>query len=408
MMRANWNLMALVAGALLIGCGEDSIPRPAPAELAEGLTVLDAADESWGFDAAFKKDGHVVYFESRVGALKPELYREVWPDDPPYEMDARFVDENGETFAIRRGGDAFVDPTWVPELKQATARRTRHPDPELRAISFQLAEEMSRVMHTDLGAKIPKAFAHHISHALSMGRLVVPKVDLNELAMKRAELAQKIATKEEGFTNDGMSNYYYGQLYGGTVLYVPFYPSVCSQLDNLPTPSCGSQQETWHSAVRAWNYASNGTWNMYVDGCNHGRCPYDNMSYGNGRWSKAGWLAGGNMVDVLSYDALNADNVGTAVTGGCGTSYNWNSGSGSHLCNDDTAFEFYQIDRGVNLSYCNGAGPTAAGAHDINNFTWQLPYTSYYTFSCTPNDSWATYQCNGVSVYRDWLAPCVF
>ena len=117
---------ALFGAVMLAGCAGDASPettRPAVATLAEGLTILDASDQSWGFDAAFVKEGHAIFFSSRVGALKAEGYRAAWPDDPPNEMDARYVDENGDTFILRIGGDRFIDPTWQKDVKAGHAAR---------------------------------------------------------------------------------------------------------------------------------------------------------------------------------------------------------------------------------------------------------------------------------------------
>src|SRR5438552_12908697 len=74
--------------------------RPAVAQLKEGLNIF-RADPAWGIDGAFLQNGRALYFETRVGPLKPEVYRIESPDEPQYEMDARILDQNGSTFSTQ-------------------------------------------------------------------------------------------------------------------------------------------------------------------------------------------------------------------------------------------------------------------------------------------------------------------
>ncbi len=386
----------LVTPALTVGCGgagNGTSSRPSIQELKEGLNIVDAVDAKWGFDAAYVKAGHAVYFSSRVGALKPEGYRQAWPDDPPNEMDARYVDENGDTFILRVGGDKFIDPTWAADIQAGHEAHTKL-DPVQRAKSFELAHELASALKTELGHKLPIQFSPFVVHATTLGEVTLPKLDPTDLGKlaKPAEMA---------YGSNGDYNQYYVQQYSGSVTYIPFYPSGCSALPS-PIGGCGSQQHAYHTAERFWNYQYNGGssfWSMYVDACNHGRCAYDGLTYTTGRWGNAGWIWD-KTVDSLWLDSPNLDNNGTGVSGACQTSYSWNSGSGSHLCNDDAAFEIWQMDNG---------GATSNGTYSAwSTATWNYRYTSYYTWSCTKNDSTARYACNGSNVYRDWLPPCPF
>jgi hypothetical protein len=393
--------IAVVTGALiLVGCALSDDPsggvgRPAASKLQEGLSVLDAADAEWGFDAAYVANGHAVYFSSRVGVEKAEIYRLIWPEDPTQEMDARFVDERGETFMLRVGGDSFIDPTWSKDIQDG---HTANPkgDPAHRAISFRLAGEMATALRAELGKRIPRAFAHHVFHATSMGKAGLPQVAQGELdALGKAPLVNQ---GDVAYSTNGDSNQYYVQLYAGTVVYIPGYPSGCSALPS-PMGGCGSQSQSWHTALRFWNYRyNNGSsyWDLYVDACNHGRCAYDGLTYANGRWGTAGWIWN-NRVDSLWLQSPDQNNSGTGVNGACQTSYNWYSGSGSHLCNDDAAYESWQMDRGF-----------ADTSRAWSTTTWNYKYTSYYVFSCTKNDSTARYACDCSNCYRDWLPPCIF
>jgi hypothetical protein len=391
---------AVFGAAAATGCsgGAGDSSRPAIASLSEGLNVLDASDHTWGFHAAYVKAGHVVYFSSRVGVQRPEVYRQAWPEDPANEMDARFVDEKGETFILRVGGDTLVDPTWAQDMKAGHAA-TPVSDPTLRTLSFQLADEMATVMKNELGKKVPAEFVHHVFQGESLGHVKLPQIDPAELE-SRAHMF-KTQLGDVPYTTNGDWNQWYVQQYSGTVIYIPFYPSGCSQLPS-PMGGCGSQQESWHTAERFWNYQwNNGSpyWSMYVDACNHGRCAWDGLTYATARWGNAGWIWN-NESDTMWLQSPNQDVTGTGIGGACQTSYSWNSGGGSHLCNDDSAFEIWQMDN---------AGNTNNGTyHAWSQATWNYSYTSYYTFSCTTNDSTARYACDCANCYRDWLPPCPF
>src|SRR5689334_6709633 len=103
-----------------IGCTSSATDtRPSISELKPGLNMIDIEDPSWGVDAAYVKDGHVVYLEERLGAMKPQVYRDSAPDEPANEIDMRFVDETGKTFFVQRGGDQFVDPTWNDDINMS-------------------------------------------------------------------------------------------------------------------------------------------------------------------------------------------------------------------------------------------------------------------------------------------------
>ncbi len=65
-----------------IGCTSSATDtRPPISELKPGLNMIDIEDPSWGVDAAYVKDGHVVYLEERLGAMKPQVYRDAAPDE---------------------------------------------------------------------------------------------------------------------------------------------------------------------------------------------------------------------------------------------------------------------------------------------------------------------------------------
>ena len=127
-MNRNWQtLLGMAAGVLVAGCTLGSLvgcssnastasSRPTAAQLKEGLNILEMRDPSLGLSAAYMQNGRVVYIETRVGSLKPEVYRNDAPDEPANEMDMRVVDQNNYTFYAVRGGDNYADPSWSADI----------------------------------------------------------------------------------------------------------------------------------------------------------------------------------------------------------------------------------------------------------------------------------------------------
>ena len=155
-------LMAMGTGAAsLAGCsgsGTSSYHPPA-SQLKEGVNLLDVKDAKWGANTAFVRAGRVVYIETRVGALKPEVYRQNAPDDPMNEMDMRIVDQNGYTFLVVRGGDKLIDPTWDAEIAKTDAAEHLVPKSE-RDLDWKVAQEGALAV----AAALPAGFQDHAFH----------------------------------------------------------------------------------------------------------------------------------------------------------------------------------------------------------------------------------------------------
>ena len=59
-------LIAIPFFAAAVGCTSSATDtRPPISELKPGLNMIDVSDPSWGVDAAYVKEGHVVYLEER-------------------------------------------------------------------------------------------------------------------------------------------------------------------------------------------------------------------------------------------------------------------------------------------------------------------------------------------------------
>src|SRR5258708_39786414 len=83
---------------------------PPVSALKEGLNVFQSIPE-WGLNAAYLKNGQVIYIETRIGAQIPDELRFV-ASTITHEMDVRYLDANGNFFSGQRGGDTWIDSTW--------------------------------------------------------------------------------------------------------------------------------------------------------------------------------------------------------------------------------------------------------------------------------------------------------
>src|SRR5687767_14220362 len=143
---------ALIAIATsLVGCGAESptssteTPTASAKTLSDGLTVLETTNDT-ALNLAFKESGVVIYIQALRGKLAPETYQTA-DGAPVYEVDARFVADNGRTFYARRGGDDWVDPTWAKDFdKQADLPATRLSSEQL----FKMAARATQMMDVQL------------------------------------------------------------------------------------------------------------------------------------------------------------------------------------------------------------------------------------------------------------------
>ena len=86
--------------------------------LHEGITSLVTVPK--GIYGSYEFDGKIIYFETRRGSRTPKHLRDGDPATPNYEIDVRFMNQEGEPFLIQLGGDAHLDNAWTevaPKLK---------------------------------------------------------------------------------------------------------------------------------------------------------------------------------------------------------------------------------------------------------------------------------------------------
>ncbi|HEX9102693.1 MAG TPA: hypothetical protein VF997_10840 [Polyangia bacterium] len=313
--------------------------------------------------AAFVKNGRALFLDSRVGALKPEVYRLDAPNDPPNEMDYRFVDQEGRTFFANRGGDNWIDPTWDAEI-----RASQHAIVDLaqREIDFKVAREAAAAF-TNVA---PAAFVNHTFHMANFALQAAPSEDPRMIAAA-AEIAK---TPPPTTLPNGESAY--GSYNSGG--WSTFFTAKYSGSTGCFAWVCAAS----HSATLIWSCDWNGSgcsWKTVISANNHGR---DYSQLGFDCSTQGGW----------QYNGIDGSTAGSSTgwwdgQGGCQTAYSWSSSSNAHLCNDDAAYELWEAKYGpqdnvgfsvYDGSWCRGS---ACGS-------------SPSTFSCNyPNGDWNTPNC---------------
>jgi len=348
MRNVQCRLLILGGAVALAGC-MGTIERPGAGQLQEGLNLLDVRDAEWGSNAAYVKNGRVVYIETRIGAMKPEIYRQTWPEDSSHEIDVRFVDQNGRTFFVQRGGDNYVDPLWHADI---AAHQGKPVDRRELDIDFQIAKEAAAAYRVG----VPATFVDHAAQMVAIEQEPVPSKNpaLQKLA-KEATQAER--ADETAYFNWGWA--------GANA-------STSTQLYSASTGCFAWICTARHSATRMF---VNGA--AYYNNCNHGRC-YNGSGMGYHCSSSGRASASGN-----SLTGETNSNT-TAVSGGCATPYNWNSGGYDHLCNSDAAYELWQGKE--------GRYNTSRGDH--YSFTWDNGGGNY-ACNCNNNSD-----CDG-----DWKRP---
>jgi len=366
----------LVAGysvTSLMGCSTSAptSSRPAASQLNEGLNILSATDPSFGVSAAYVKAGRVVYLETRVGQLKPEVYRNDSPDEPAYEMDVRAVDQNNATFFAQRGGDNFAEPSWHADVAQARAVGASQAD---RTLDWAAAQEGAAAF----AKALPASFADHAFHLTSFAMAKNPTTDpglLAKLAAIQVAFPAPAATDQTAYGSYSSSAW--------TQVYDEKYsmPLVCVFW------TCAAS----HSATYTYVNPNAGAWSLAYNACNHGNCAGGSkMSADCYSWNgSSNVYTSGISESGESTSALTGANDGT---GGCQSPYNWDSGVGSHLCNDDAAYELYQTVHGTTAAA--GFAITGQSSHCRGDLCGASP-SSYSCGANNDSGDWNTPNCGG-------------
>jgi hypothetical protein len=356
MRRHAWLLAGVVAlggavgGACLLGCAShqaSSTSRPSAAELGAGLTVL-SSDPASGVDAAYKDatTGHLVYMQTRVGPLKPQLYRDQFPNEPANEMDARIVDENGFTFTLVIGGDKLIDPTWGADMLAGEGARPTD------AATTDMFYKLARDAGTAFAAAAEPELKDHVLH-LTNATKMVPSEHPEFLAQATAKLQDAVSKGIITQLDTTASHFLWGNEYD----------------------ECLFGCVGYHSDVYGWDGTydfTTGSWVSYsgIATCNHGDCAnssnvgYTGVTAYSGYTHYSGWYnASTSLAAIWSEEPTST--LGVTGGHGCQTGYNWDTPPG-HECNDDSAYEMWQIND--SLSEGNSYGNTTYG--NGSTFNW--------------------------------------
>lgn len=352
----------LLAGHSLVGCADSSSgsSHPAVSQLRQGVNLLDVRNPKWGVNAAYAKGGHAVFLETRVGMIKPDVYRQAYPNEPPNEMDLRLVDDLGNTFYVQRGGDKMIDSTWEADLARAV-RGSNSVTADQAAAYWDLAQEGAHA----LALALPTGFKDHAYHFSAAATLAAPHHDTAAKA-RLTELSAKYPTMNVDYASWG----------SGSAAWTQYYT------------------QTWHKGVACFFWACAGThtsavqyvnpnkgyWSVGINACNHGTC-----GGGSGTSSDCYSVSGAINGTNQSITGEGSGSIST-ISGGCNTGYNWDTPPG-HECNEDAAYELWQ-------TYSGSTG-TALG--DMNSFDWEGDGNGH-NYACNCNNS-----PNGCS--GDWSGP---
>jgi hypothetical protein len=383
-------LGGVVGGGSLLGCssqGSSSSSRPATGELGTGLTIL-SADPATGVEAAYKDatTGHVVYMETRVGPLKPQLYRDEFPNSPPNEMDTRIVDDNGFTFVLVVGGDKVIDTTWGPDMLAGEAARPT--DAATTDMYFKLARDAGAAF----AAQATPELAHHSYH-LTNATSYVPSEHPEDTARITAKLQESIAK-------------------GIVVAHDNIVPHFLEGVDkNECIFACAGYHTTVAGMDGSYDYTTS-TWpsQSYIYACNHGDCANssnvsaDGVYAYSGYTSKGGWYNSPYALSTIWSEEPSGSASGYTVGQGCQTNYNWDTPPG-HECNDDSAFENWQINDSLSESGRNGVTTQGTGS----TFNWNDGQCKgvgcgFLDLGCCP----ASYSCTCGTYsgcHGDWGSP---
>ena len=320
-MRSTWIALGITLG--IASCTTDSQPQlPQVSDLQQGVNILDA-QAGRGVVAAYREGDNVVYLETRIGKLKPAVYRQEDPNEPANEVDMMIVDKHGIPFYVQRGGDEYVDPTW--NAKIAIAKSTKLAADEDRNADFALAQKLGQQFERVADPSL----ADSTFHIHNMGAQPTPLQDPGLIAAAAKIQQTPLPSSDQAYWNGAGWWYPLGRLY-----------SKCIFL-------CAAH----HSAVSNWQWPNGGSAYQIVENyCNHGTCA-GSMSWECDHYSD--WRYNPSSTGEYS------GSTGT-VSGGCVTGYDWWGGYNTHLCNDDSAYELMEIKEGT----------TSTSWGDSYSFNW--------------------------------------
>jgi hypothetical protein len=270
--------------------------------LPEGLNSMVALSN--GMNGSYQLGGKIVYFEMRRGSRTPKYLRDGDPATPDYEIDVRFMDQEGKPFLTQIGGDSPIDSAWAeaaPKLKNDEEAKT---DFEL---TIKAIESLKKL-------KFNKKFMPERQALMNL----VPIVESAQVIEK----VERVPTQQLGVQPLAVANTY-------------------RQRVEIHDKSCCLGLGR-HRATIGKYITDAGVTTTAVVTCNHGTCA-------NQMALKCSWTSAypGNRTKILNNDIT------------CTTPYNPTSVFG-HNSNDDTDLQYqavrYNIRPSTKGGTCNNSG----------------------------------------------------
>lgn len=304
---------------LAVGCGQEATGG-AERPLAQGLTVLEADPGS--LSVAFRRDDLVIYAEAVRGGATPEPYASD-PASPRFQMDARFLSDEGATFFSQRGGDEWIDESWAEDREDQSSGPMQA---DSNRAWFELAGELARALpsalEAEVGAEGAAGLSHEVRVLVSIGSTAVgvyeeqlayvqgtheagtPRID----GSSGGDVTYGTNGPEDAWWSTGHSGYYYLALYNADLDYAWL---------------CGG----YHSGTRLYEWLGS-AWLSIHDNANHGRGP-----------SESGMT---QSCFFQYYEAVSDYHPAWTVTA-CGTGYDMLSNGGGHNCHDDARIQMNDL-----------------------------------------------------------------
>jgi len=333
-MRARLLGSLLISLALgLAGCANDvDGVGEAPAELEQGLTVLQAEDG--GLSLAYRRGDVVIYLQALRGQPTAPEYRQD-SRSPDFEVDARMTDDQGYIFYSQQGGDGWLDPAWADDLERQIDDRPEATDNQLL---FELAGEAAAVMRDAIAEQLgpegaaahePEIHALHTFGARAPSLYVEQREVMNEMLQARDLPVLEPADGDVAYGSDKGGNDSTPHQLGGGYYYLALHEA---GIDS--TLGIGRHSST---ALYRWESA----WVHVHNTCNHGRCGTE-MS---------------RECFFQYYEAVNDHHPNWALRS-CSTPYDTFSDDGGHNCHDDSRVQMhnfiYDSTMGGTQQWCNG------------------------------------------------------
>lgn len=269
--------------------------------LAQGLTVLEA--EPGSLSLAYRDADDVIFMQALRGQRTPDIYQGV-EGMPEFEVDARFVDDEGRAFHTRRGGDLWIEPQWAEELReQAEGIAPNDSNERQWNMAGDVAPLLRAAIEEQLGPDAVTTFAPEIDALLEFAE---PAAAAYATRRQRTLDVPTVPTVfgpdgDVTYGTDGPEDPYWWEFSGNYVWEMDVHRS------NIVA-------DGWHSATAVWG-RSGTTWYYFHSSCNHGGCA--------------------TSITFNCTLATSAVNNTTWIYPTCLTGYSWTSNDG-HNCHDDT------------------------------------------------------------------------